>query len=70
MLNNDDRKIAKFVLTNMIELLQQEKFTRQQFDGELKSYLEYLLGRGMDVVEIRELTASVGMDIHVNVHIT
>lgn len=70
MMSPEDRQIATHVLKNILSMYLNKEISKEHFDQEMKSYLQFLLSeKGMDVVEIRELTASVGMDIHVNVHL-
>jgi hypothetical protein len=67
MLSPNDTHIAKFTLTSMISMLQDSVWTQKQFDEELKGYLQFLMDKGLEVNEMKELLASVGIDVDINI---
>jgi hypothetical protein len=67
MLSPNDTHIAKFTLTSMISMLKDGIWTQERFDIELKSYLQFLINKGLEVDEMKNLLKDVGINVKINI---
>lgn len=68
MLSVQDKQIATITLSNMVMLYKGKEWSQATFDGETKSYLQFLFNKGMTVDEMQELTLSAGLKLDVRIH--
>lgn len=68
MLNLVDKTIAKSVIFGLIQMLRDKTFSQEQFDREIADYLQSLFDLGMEVEEMKEITASAGLNLEIRIH--